>query len=128
MTLWNPDDTPNFSRAELACKCGKCGGRADMDASTMDTLQALRERLGTPLTVTSGFRCPQHPVERRKASPGSHAAGRAVDIAVGSGRMRFMLLREAFALGFVGVGVSDSFIHLDTGHPSAPRPASWTYS
>mgnify|MGYP003706175371 CR=1 FL=1 len=125
--LWDPETTPNFARYELACKCGTCGWRADMLQSTMDSLQALREALGRPLTITSGFRCPNHPIEKRKRSPGSHAVGRAVDIAAPAGSEKFEIVAEGIRLGLVGIGVSDGFIHIDTGHPSAPRPAAWTY-
>lgn len=125
--LWNPQDTPNFTKAELACKCGQCGGRADMQAFTMNRLQKMREVIGEPLIITSGFRCSDHPEERKKARPGAHGQGKAVDVACGDSRLRYMLVSTAPDLGFTGIGISDGFIHLDTGHDHAYRPTCWTY-
>ena len=49
--------TPNFSRAEMSCRCG-CG-LDHMDEKFMKMLQQLRNELG-PLPVTSGVRCERH--------------------------------------------------------------------
>jgi len=126
MTPWNSDDTPNFTRQEMACRCGQCGSRQDMDGAFMAKLQAMRTMLG-PLTINCGFRCPLHPDERAKERPGSHAQGMAADIAVTHGTSRFDLVHAAMAVGMVGIGVGNGFIHVDSGHDHAPRPALWKY-
>lgn len=101
----------------------------------MDKLQELRVFVAMPLTVTSGYRSPQHSVEAAKEKPGTHTLGRAVDIQC-SGERAFDILREALIVGFSGIGVSQSgdhskrFLHLDDLAPneySAPRPAVWSY-
>jgi len=125
-TVWNPDDTPNFTTDEMACRCGQCGGLADMDGNFMAVLQALRKILDRPLTVTSGYRCPRHPDEIGKRNPGSHAQGRAADIQADSA-LKFEIIKHAPFLGFVGIGPAKTFIHLDTGHAFAHRPAVFTY-
>jgi len=124
MTLdW--DRWPNFSESEMACKhTGKTG----MKAQTMDRLQAVRTAYGKPMTVTSGYRHPTHPIEARKASPGAHASGQAVDIAVGPGQDVYELVQLAMAHGFRGIGISQRggqprFVHLD----DLPRFAIWSY-
>ena len=48
---------PNFSRSEMACRCG-CG-HDEMDQEFMRMLQSLRDEIG-PMPVTSGFRCDAH--------------------------------------------------------------------
>jgi zinc D-Ala-D-Ala carboxypeptidase len=53
-----------------------------MKPEFMAKLQKLRETYGAPMKVTSGYRCPQHPIEAKKARPGAHASGQAVDIGV----------------------------------------------
>lgn len=123
MTLWNPEDTPNFSREEMECSCG-CG-RADMDAEFMTMLQHFRDSTGA-LKVTSGFRCPDHPAERRKEKPGSHSAGLAADV-VPLETDRYSAVMLAFRRRFKGIGIAKTFIHVDNGHPNAHRPALWTY-
>ena len=114
---------PNFSREEFICRCG-CG-RADMNRDFLAKLQKLRLVTG-PLKITSGFRCPDHPEERKKKAPGAHSAGLAADI-VPLKAGKYELLKAALDLDFVGIGVAKSFIHLDTGHPAAGRPVLWSY-
>ena len=76
--------TKNFSVAEMACKCDKCGHRADMTDEFMEKIQLLRDKLGVPLKVTSGFRCPDHNAEvsATASRTGPHTTGQAVDFAV----------------------------------------------
>ncbi|WP_020591220.1 D-Ala-D-Ala carboxypeptidase family metallohydrolase [Kiloniella laminariae] len=114
---------PNFTVKEFTCRCG-CN-RSDMDTEFMHKLQQLRLAVG-PLKITSGFRCASHPEERKKKAPGAHSAGLAADVVpLSCGRYEF--LKTALDLDFVGIGVAKSFIHLDTGHPTAGRPALWSY-
>jgi zinc D-Ala-D-Ala carboxypeptidase len=130
----NWDDFPNFSRGEVACQ--HCG-RAEMDEDFMWRLQDLREAYGRPMKITSGYRCPEHPIEARKTSPGTHSTGRAVDVAVSRGEA-YSLLRLAIRMGFTGIGVQQKgdgrFLHLDDIHSKEdfngkkfPRPTIWSY-
>ena len=127
---WPADRWPNFSFAEMACQeTGECG----MNDTTMDRLQLLRSLYDSPLTITSGYRSPRHSIEAAKAAPGTHAKGRAVDIAC-SGVEALELLTEALAVGFTGFGVQQKgehrFLHLDDlglREPTAPRPTIWSY-
>ena len=130
MTAWNPADTPNFSREEMACKCG-CG-RSDMDGRFMDKLQTIRNVFG-PLVITSGFRCEAHN-ERVGGGP-AHPLGKAADAAV-YGHRAHLLVKLAHMEGISGIGVKQNgprgsrFIHLDTlqdGEGEAPRPWIWSY-
>lgn len=117
---------PNFSAKEFDCThCGKNEMRADF----MERLQALRNAYGKPMRITSGFRCAEHPIEAKKAKPGSHASGCACDIGI-DGPDAHQLLSIALQLGFTGIGVqqkgSGRFIHLDT-LKSGLRPTVWSY-
>jgi zinc D-Ala-D-Ala carboxypeptidase len=117
---------PNFKKSEFDCShCGK----NEMQPDFMAALQSLRTSYGKPMRITSGYRCPQHPIEAKKAAPGAHASGRAADIGV-EGRDAFLLLKLAFAQGFTGIGVQQKgagrFIHLDTVI-TGPRPNVWSY-
>lgn len=124
--LWIPSTTPNFSPSEMACKCGKCGGRHDMRYDFMIALQYIRDEYG-PMTVTSGFRCPLHPAEKKKNNPGSHAQGRAADIYCTGAGDRFRIIQLALKHKMQGIGFSEDFIHLDNGHDHMARPAFWDY-
>ena len=120
---------PNFSRDEFACQ--HCGDE-DMDTDFMDALQELRTTYGKPITITSGYRCPAHPIEASKIErggrPGSHASGCAADIGV-SRAAAVEILRLALNGPFTGFGVqqkgSGRFLHLD--NLTTNRPAIWSY-
>ncbi len=123
------DNFQSFSRAEVACQhCGRC----EMDEDTMWKLQDLRDSFGKPMRVTSGYRCPDHPIEARKDKVGAHAHGRAVDIAV-RGSDAYALIMLAMRQGWQGIGVQQKgdvrFIHLDdlTEKEGWPRPTIWSY-
>lgn len=122
----NWSDYPNFTESEFRCShCGEVG----MQPAFMAKLQDLRTIFGKPMKVTSGYRCPAHPIEQQKAAPGAHTSGCAVDIGV-QGTDAYRLLKLAFAMGFTGIGVQQKgggrFIHLDT-LDTPPRPNVWSY-
>jgi len=98
-----------------------------MDADFVDWLNLLREEANFPFVITSGYRCPEHPIEKRKSKPGAHSTGRAVDIAV-SGAQSIIVMKLALNAGCERIGVNQKggsrFIHLDL----ADKPsASWSY-
>jgi uncharacterized protein YcbK (DUF882 family) len=117
---------PNFKADEF--KCSHCG-KNEMKPDFMAKLQALRTTYGKPMRVTSGYRCPQHPIEAKKAAPGAHASGCACDIGV-EGADAHALLTLALGAGFTGIGVQQKgtgrFIHLDT-MTTGVRPTIWSY-
>lgn len=117
---------PNFSEWEFRCR--HCG-RVEMRPQFLERLQMLRTAYARPMQITSGYRCPDHPVEKAKAAPGAHASGCAADVAV-HGAAAHELLRLAFHFGFTGIGVQQRgdkrFIHLDT-LTGDNRPTVWSY-
>jgi len=134
---WPKSRWPNFSFNEIACQeTGEC----EMNEDTMDRLQELRSEYGRGLRISSGFRSPRHSIEAKKKDPegnprpGSHATGRAIDIAV-RGEDAYMVLALATSLGFTGIGVSQKgdniFLHLDDIQSDdnfhVPRPTLWSY-
>ena len=119
----------NFSASEFVCQhTGEEGIKLDFVAK----VQKLRTAFGRPMAISSGYRSPEHPIEARKAKPGAHASGRAVDIAV-SGADALHLLQLALDSGdFTGVGIAQKgdfgsrFIHLDD-LDNERRPTIWSY-
>ena len=119
----------NFKLEEFDCKhCGK----NEIEYDLIDKLQLLREDLGFPFVISSGYRCNEHPIEERKSRPGTHAEGIAVDIAC-SHKQALQIVSAAEGYGFTGLGVNQKgdgrFIHLDIGKAEAgrPRPHIWSY-
>ncbi len=104
---------PNFTVSEF--KCSHCGAN-EMRPEFMERLQLLRLEFGKPMRITSGYRCPKHPIEAKKTAPGPHATGLACDVGV-QGADAHQLLGLALAQGFKGIGVQQKgegrFLHLD---------------
>ena len=98
-----------------------------MDADFMAKLQAVRNRVGFRMDINSGFRCPLHPDEKKKKFPGSHAQGTAADPRVADSAKRYAIIQAALEVGMVGIGVGATFVHMDSGHLHAARPAVWLY-
>jgi len=118
-----------FTESEVRCKCG-CG-KNGMDSEFMAKLDQLREGLGFPLIVTSGYRCPSY--NKRFGGKAPHETGMAVDLACSNPRA-YQVVAKALELGFTGIGIAQGgdrggrFIHLDTlPAPKYPRPAIWSY-
>jgi uncharacterized protein YcbK (DUF882 family) len=101
-----------------------------MDSAFIDALDILRARVGFPLVVSSGYRCPTHNQRVSSTGPdGPHTTGKAVDIAVDRQRA-WHVLREAARMGFTGIGIKQTgggrFIHLDM-LDGQNRPMLWGY-
>ena len=100
-----------------------------MRDSFLVLLQQLRDELGEPIKITSGYRDPTHSIEASKEAPGVHTRGLACDIAC-DGQMAFRVVQIAIKLGFTGIGIKQKghgrFIHLDT-YTGTPRPNIWSY-
>lgn len=118
-----------FSDKELACQhCGE----SNFDADFLKVLSAIRKECDFGFPISSGYRCPAHPIESRKTATGAHSTGKAVDIAV-SGQKALEVIRVAQAHGIQRIGVQQSgsgrFIHLDacTEEDGFPTPAIWSY-
>jgi zinc D-Ala-D-Ala carboxypeptidase len=113
-------EMPNFfTEKELGCQhCGEQG----VTPEALLRLNMLRLLVGYPLNITSAYRCPNHPIESKKLTPGQHSEGWAFDISC-DGMVRALVLRHAGNLGFTSYGSDDHFIHIDC----RPNPTSWTY-
>lgn len=118
---------PNFKAEEF--KCSHCGSEGIKEA-LVAKIQAMRTEYGKPMRITSGYRCPRHPVEAIKSIPGAHALGLAADIGV-EGAEAHRILTLACKHGFTGIGVQQKgtgrFIHVDIRNGELPTPAVWSY-
>ena len=97
----------------------------EMKEEFLKKLDHLREACGFPFVITSGYRSTNHSNERNKTNGGgTHTKGIAADIRALSGTERYTIVKHALALGFTGVGVAKSFVHLDIRDTV---PVIWTY-
>lgn len=79
--------TNNFSLSEFKCKCGKCEMPPEVLKNVSELakqLQILRDYIKKPITINSGYRCPEHNASPKvKGSKNSqHLTGKASDIKV----------------------------------------------
>lgn len=117
-------ETKNFKEHEWRCKCG-CTQSHRMKPEVMQVVQELREAYGAPLTLTSAWRCENHPSEATKKTPGQHNKGTAVDIAATSGAMAYKLIKIALLeLNCTGFAYGNGFVHLDWREST---PVTWRY-
>lgn len=96
-----------------------------VDPAFVEALDELRHRCGFPFVITSGYRSPSHPKERLKDTPGTHAQGIAADIACADAVKRRKIVEEALKMGFGGIGVASTFVHVDLRETT---PVMWEYS
>jgi zinc D-Ala-D-Ala carboxypeptidase len=110
MTDWR---WPSFSPREIACKGT---GRLVVDSEALDKLQALRDRLGKPLILTSAYRSPEHNKRVGGAKNSMHMQGIAFDVMM-TNHDPYVFESAARAVGFKGFGFyqKSGFIHVDTG-------------
>lgn len=104
---------PNFSPSEIACRGT---GKLVVNEGAMDRLQALREALGKPLIVNSGYRSPEHNRRVGGAKASRHLNGDAFDISMTNHNPQ-LFEKAARAAGFTGFGFypASGFIHIDLG-------------
>jgi hypothetical protein len=125
--------TKNFHPAtdpKLLCTCGhaECDQRS-VSQEALNNLQKIRDDLGSPLTVTSGGRCPNHPNEVTKSLPGDHQKCMAVDILCKTEEMETKLKVLAGRHGATRVagGAYCGFVHMAwTVTPRRDVP-TWSY-
>ena len=107
MTDWR---WPHFSPAELACRC--CGELPEeIDAALLDRLEALRTLMQKPLRINSGHRCRARNLVVKGAAYSQHKSF-AVDVSLINLDPE-TLLKNSIALGFLGIGLGPTFLHLD---------------
>ena len=99
-------------------------GKNKMSHPFLHRLDELRERCGFPFTITSGYRSSTHSAEVKKTTVGQHVLGVAADIAVKDGNQKYLVIKYAMELGFKGVGVAKTFIHVDDRRGV---PVVWSY-
>ena len=129
---WPSERWPNFTWEEFSCKHTK---ECIVDPEFMDEIQAIRNELCDYMTISSGYRHPDHPDEQNKREPGGHSRALAVDIKC-YGMTAFLITQIALHRGnILGIGISQAgprdkrFLHLDM-KPSTylgPRPWIWSY-
>lgn len=101
----------NFKVSEFACKDGT--DEILIDSELVEKLQVLRERVGRPVYVNSGYRTSEYNKKVGGVENSQHLYGKAADICV-SGVNPSVLFEFAKQAGFRGIGLYSWGIHVDT--------------
>ena len=123
MNKKNVDYGKYFTPSEFACQCG-CG-RTEMDQEFLYMLNTLREDVGFPFKINSGYRCPNHP-ETIKHPDRAHPKGKAADIEILTSSKRHAVCDRAGSNGIHRIGIAKTFIHLDSDS-SRSEAVIWLY-
>lgn len=110
-----------FKIEEFACPC--CG-QDNMTADLLSKVDQLREYMGIPLYINSGFRCVRHNIEVGGKPDSRHLQGMAADISMSkmTAFQRHKVL-EFIHDTFNGIGIGKNFVHVDTRE----HKAMWVY-
>lgn len=115
-----------FNAKEFACQhCGE----ENINSDLVERVDKLRGLYGLPIKITSGYRCPDHPLTVTRPTS-SHALGLAADLAAKTSRERYMLLELIFKHQlFKRIGISgiNKFIHVDVDDQNKSDQVVWLY-
>ena len=107
--------TKNFKASELACKDEN--KTLYIDFQSVNKLQQLRDILGVPIIINSAFRTKEYNQQVKGAKNSKHLIGKAFDIRYTPELQKYgydTIRRIAQNIGFNGVIIYDTFIHIDT--------------
>lgn len=113
--------TKNFNIKEFNCKCG-CEMPFEAIENTKELaiqLQVLRDTLGEPVKVISGYRCEDYNKEVGGVKKSQHLLGKAADISVNGWETRAIkdILSDLIFSKHIlkgGIGLYRTFTHYDT--------------
>lgn len=114
-----------FKLAEFSSPDEPGSGR-NMSQGFVEKLDQLREDIGLPLRINSGYRTPAHNREVGGKRNSAHRQGLAADIQCAQAKKRFLIIEAACRLGFRRIGIGKTFIHLDNSE-RLPGGVLWLY-
>lgn len=110
----------NFTKEEFSCKC--CN-ECDINPKLVNRLQLVRDIVGVPIYINSGYRCEHHNKQVGGSSNSQHVLGNAADIRIKNHSVKEMY--EICKHFFTGIGIypEQNFIHVDV----RDNPTTWVY-
>lgn len=106
-----------FSRCIPSCS------KEQMSPEFMERLNKARRLAGLPFVLNSAFRSSEYDMQRGRTGNSYHCKGRAVDIKCLDSSSRGAIVRALIKSGFRGIGISNTFIHVD----DRPNMCIWLY-
>lgn len=102
------------------------GSGHQMDHDFIKLLDEIRELVGQPLYINSGFRTLTHNFMIDGKKDSAHLHGYAADIRCTNSTLRYKLQKAANQVGIRRIGIAKTFIHLDNS-PDLDQDVSWLY-
>ena len=111
--------TLHFKKEEFACKGTQ---RLKLDTELLAVLELVRQVFDKPVTITSGYRSPEHNKAVGGAPNSKHMLGIAADIVVAGHTPQevYDLLDKTFP-NYYGVGLYSGWVHIDVRNKSKAR-------
>jgi len=110
-----------FKTDEFTCPC--CN-KVIVSGYLIHLLNKIREGLGKPMTVNSGYRCKKHNKKVGGKDNSAHRRGTAADIECTNSHDRFIIKKLAYEAGFKRLKPYPTFIHLDVDM-ELPQEVMW---
>ena len=112
--------SPHFRVREFHSKHDPCD-EVIVDAKLLTLLERIRNHVGKPVHINSGYRSPEYNRTLKNASPHSqHCNGKAADIWVeGVTPQQIADIAECYLGSSGGIGVYKNFTHVDVRNGSA---------
>lgn len=114
-------DTKNFKASEFACHhCGENKACQEL----IDICQKIRDKLGAPIRINSGYRCPVHNAKVGGVKNSYHTQGKAADLSCSKGEGAIWeAVKELYEsdpefkarLGYAIRYMRRHFVHVDVG-------------
>jgi len=108
--------TEHFDFNDIRCPCCDCLKIVPGLFRHMELLEKMRQEVGFPIIVNSGYRCPEHNKEVNGSSRSWHMLF-ATDVrpewGQGFAYKLKAMYKVALVLNWGGIGYYDSFLHLD---------------
>lgn len=120
--------SPHFSSNEFDCQCKNSDCINHMvEQDLLDKLEQVRNDIGQPLKINSGFRCSKHQQELREGGletavgKSTHELGQAADI---TAPIPIDDLASTASKYFMAIGQAHNWLHIDLRTGKVRR---WTY-
>lgn len=102
--------TKDFALREFECRCGNCLFTL-ISVEHVVRLQALRDKLRTPIRILSGYRCARHNENVGGEKYSLHMYGLGTDIHVDGLEPGTV---ASHCRDFEGIGIYDRWVHVDS--------------
>lgn len=109
----NHELSTDFKLHEFQSNCGH--PIVLIHPALVQLVQSLRDFLGKPLTVTNAYRTEAHNAKVGGSKNSRHLYGMAIDVTTGNKDDLAKIAVWASRNGVGGIGIYESFIHLDLG-------------